>query len=155
MADLAENCGNEGPGEREGQVVCFTENRALISEAIRRRWIKNLDRLDKLAAQSISDVAALVRRVEAGEISIDPLELVKLRVALEKAQAMVAREFGRAVENEKPKAEGITNNTQVNIDARGNQELIDELKKQIPLNDRIALLEKLESGNGSNGNGKH
>lgn len=50
---------------------------------------------------------------------------------------------------------GVTNNTQVNIDARGNQELVDELKKQIPLNDRIALLEKLESSNGSNGNGKH
>lgn len=59
------------------------------------------------------------------------------------------------MERAKEAGPNIVNNTQVNIDARGNQELVDELKKQIPLNDRIALLEKLESSNGSNGNGKH
>lgn len=70
--------------------------------------------------------------------------------------ATIARAFADSYAKAAGKeSAGVTNNTQVNIDARGNQELVDELKKQIPLNDRIALLEKLESGNDSNGNGKH
>lgn len=46
-------------------------------------------------------------------------------------------------------ASGVTHNTQVNIDARGNQELVAELKKQLTLAERERLLEKLESGNGN------
>ena len=155
MADEAENkAAAEAPPEtREGQVVNFTENRNLIQRAIRNRWIKNLERLDKLAAQNISDVAELRRKVERGEVLVDPMELIDQGIALEKAQAMVAREFGRAVESEKPKAESVTNNTQVNIDARGNEALVAEFKKQLTLEEREKLLAKLESGNGSNGNG--
>lgn len=52
-------------------------------------------------------------------------------------------------------APGVTHNTQVNIDARGGQELVAELKKQLTLAEREKLLEQLESGTGGNGNGKH
>lgn len=84
----------------------------------------------------------------------------KLLGALAKADSprdigTLSRSLMKADELDLKRAQGtpdIVNNTQVNIDARGNQELVDELKKQIPLNDRIALLERLES---SNGNGKH
>ena len=59
------------------------------------------------------------------------------------------------MERAKEAGPNIVNNTQVNIDARGNEALVAEFKKQLTLEEREKLLAKLESGNGSNGNGKH
>lgn len=87
----------------------------------------------------------------------------KLLAALAKAEAprdigSLTRSLMKADELDLKRTQrppGVTHNTQVNIDARGNQELVAELKKQLTLAEREKLLEKLESGTGGNGNGKH
>lgn len=50
---------------------------------------------------------------------------------------------------------GDTNNTQINIDARGNEALVAEFRKQMTVDERRKLLEQLDGQPGGNGNGKH
>lgn len=116
----------------------------LMRRAIIERWPVS-------PARMAAYMAALDRIIESSEDDRAIAAAVATLIAADRAN--VSAFVAVLKETQGPSA--VTNNTQVNIDARGNQELVDELKKQIPLNDRIALLEKLESANGSNGNGKH
>lgn len=99
------------PGEREGRNVVFTENRALISEAIRRGWIKSLKRMDELLDGAIDDVEQY-----ASSAACDRVELARLSVALSRTGAMVAGVHAKSVqitEGQQPAV--VNNNTQVNI----------------------------------------
>lgn len=116
-------------------------------------------------------INALTARVEQGSFTADEAREMRTLV-LEQVRAATKQRTKRAwamlyavLERADLKAigdllrqappPGVTHNTQVNIDARGNQELVAELKKQLTLAEREKLLEKLESGTGGNGNGKH
>lgn len=116
-------------------------------------------------------INALTARVEQGSFTADEAREMRTLV-LEQVRAATKQRTKRAwamlyavLERADLKAigdllrqappSGVTHNTQVNIDARGNQELVAELKKQLTLAEREKLLEKLESGTGGNGNGKH
>lgn len=59
------------------------------------------------------------------------------------------------LEAEKAASASVVNNTQVNIDARGNAELVAELRKQLTPDERREILAKVDSPAGGNGNGKH
>lgn len=145
-AHEAENPETVAPGEREGRAVSILTDRSLIVEAFRRGWIKSVEQAERILGEAIFDVEA------ARQSMHDPVEMAKLSNALARTAWGAVGVRTKAIQAAEGQTAGVTNNTQVVIGAASNQDLVAELKKQIPLNDRVALLEKLEADNG-NGNG--
>lgn len=102
------------PGKtREGQVVSFAEDRALIQRAFRNRWIKNVNRMDELLDQCERDV----QNLREGEALVDPFQLAELQIALTKTAALVVDRLKDAKDDGQPKQGGInigTMNVQYN-----------------------------------------
>lgn len=90
MGDEAPKQELAAPETREGRVVSFTEDRALIQRAIRNGWIKSLERMDKLLDEAVEDVSAV----------IDSVEYAKLKVALARTAASAASVYTRALTGE-------------------------------------------------------
>lgn len=133
------------PGEREGREVSFAEDPALIVRAFKKGWIKSVELADQLLREAIEDTAA-IRGV------CDPLDLVRASQGLAQIAQGAVNMRTRAIQvAEGQQATGTTNNTQVNIDVRGNDAIVAELRKQFSVDELKLLRDKMQA----NGNGKH
>lgn len=90
---------------REGRAFDYAHDRTLVNEAAHRgRWIKNLDRLDRLMDQAEADT-------EAARKWAHPVEMAELSQALVRTGAAVCARMEPAAQS----APAVQNNLQVNV----------------------------------------
>lgn len=110
------------PGLREGGELSldFTKPQdvGLLRQAIRRGWIKSLDRMERLIAMAEESVATVSDREE----------LAKLRVSLARVAAQAAGVHVRSVVAVDGAQPAVQNNTQINVGADLSKLTVEQLK---------------------------